>query len=55
MLDIVFYRGSHGIWIDGDINHGRTQNCQTYCNDPLTGGEEDFFIQHIEVWCFHDD
>lgn len=49
------FRGSYGLWIDGDIYLGRTQNCQTYANDPLTGGAEDFHIKHLEAWCFHDE
>lgn len=55
LVSILIFRGSYGIWLDGDLNHGRTQNCLTYANDPLTGALEDFQIDHIEIWSFHDD
>ncbi|XP_067934818.1 oxidation resistance protein 1-like isoform X2 [Watersipora subatra] len=46
--------GSYGLWLDEDIYLGRTQNCRTYANDPLTGNEEDFHIKRLEVWSFHE-
>jgi len=48
------YRGSYGLWLDGDIYHGRTQHCETFDNQPLTGDDddEDFIVKVIEVWGF---
>ncbi|CAH1774592.1 unnamed protein product [Owenia fusiformis] len=43
--------GSFGLWLDGDIYHGRTQHCDTYDNEPLTT-QEDFIVKGIEVWGF---
>ncbi len=40
-----------GLWLDRELNHGRTQNCQTYDNEPLTKSE-DFMIKAVEVWGF---
>jgi len=45
--------GKFGIWIDADLNQGRTQTCPTFDNDPLTR-EGDFTIQALECWAFTD-
>jgi hypothetical protein len=44
-------KGNYGLWLDGDLYHGRTQHCLTYNNDLLTVAE-DFTIKYVEVWCF---
>jgi len=44
-------RGVYGLWLDGDLYHGRTQWCMTYDNDLLTTSE-DFMIKCLEVWTF---
>jgi len=44
-------RGVFGLWLDGDLYHGRTQWCMTYDNDLLTASE-DFMIKCLEVWTF---
>ena len=46
-----YRRGVYGLWLDGDLYHGRTQPCLTYDNDLLTVAE-DFMIQCLEVWKF---
>jgi hypothetical protein len=46
--------GKFGIWIDSDLNQGRTQSCPTFDNEPLTK-EEDFTIQALECWAFTSD
>jgi len=46
-----FHRGSFGLWLDGDLYHGRTQSCETYDNDLLTVCE-DFVVQAVEAWGF---
>ena len=45
--------GKFGIWIDADLNQGRTQTCPTFDNEPLTR-EGDFTIQALECWAFTD-
>jgi len=50
-LSIGAGEGSFGLWLDGDLYHGRTQTCQTYDNDILTLNE-DFCIKAIECWGF---
>ena len=44
-------RGVYGLWLDGDLYHGRTQCCLTYDNDLLTVSE-DFMVQYLEIWTF---
>ncbi|XP_074656479.1 oxidation resistance protein 1-like [Tubulanus polymorphus] len=46
--------GSFGLWLDGDIYHGRSQKCETYDNDPLPG-QEDFIVKAFEAWGFFSD
>lgn len=51
---ILCFRGSCGLWMDEDLYRGRTQCCDTFSNDPLTGDKEDFIIKSIEVWSFNE-
>lgn len=43
--------GKFGLWLDGDLNQGRSQRCSTYANEPLAP-EEDFVIKTLECWAF---
>ncbi|CRK99248.1 CLUMA_CG012679, isoform B [Clunio marinus] len=43
--------GKFGLWLDGDLNQGRSQHCSTYSNEPLAP-EEDFVIKTLECWAF---
>ncbi|TKR69561.1 hypothetical protein L596_021702 [Steinernema carpocapsae] len=44
--------GHFGLWLDADLNHGSTQPCETFDNEPLTGGETDFLIYSVEAFGF---
>ncbi|KAE9412987.1 hypothetical protein Angca_010141 [Angiostrongylus cantonensis] len=45
--------GGHcGLWLDADLNHGRSQRCDTFDNEPLAGEKEDFIVQFIEAFGF---
>ncbi|VDO22257.1 unnamed protein product [Haemonchus placei] len=35
-----------------DLNHGRSQRCDTFDNEPLSGDKEDFIVQFIEAFGF---
>ena len=35
-----------------DLNHGRSQKCDTFDNEPLAGEKEDFIIQFVEAYGF---
>nr|XP_017009922.2 nuclear receptor coactivator 7 isoform X5 [Drosophila takahashii] len=43
--------GRFGLWLDGDLNQGRSQQCSTYGNEPLAP-QEDFVIKTLECWAF---
>ncbi|XP_063696016.1 oxidation resistance protein 1 isoform X3 [Culicoides brevitarsis] len=43
--------GKFGLWLDGDLNQGRSQHCSTYANEPLAP-QEDFVIKTLECWAF---
>ncbi|XP_021705746.1 oxidation resistance protein 1 isoform X9 [Aedes aegypti] len=43
--------GKFGLWLDGDLNQGRSQYCSTYSNEPLAP-QEDFVIKTLECWAF---
>ncbi|KAM4030319.1 TBC1 domain family member 24-like isoform 1-T2 [Anomaloglossus baeobatrachus] len=40
--------GGQALCVDSDLNNGRTEHCETFDNPPLC--EENFHIQHLEVW-----
>jgi len=45
--------GHYGLWLDADLNNGRSQKCATFDNEPLAGGlSEDFVIQFVEAFGF---
>ncbi|KAK6754730.1 hypothetical protein RB195_013610 [Necator americanus] len=44
--------GHYGLWLDADLNHGRSQRCDTFGNEPLAGEKEDFIVQFIEAFGF---
>lgn len=43
--------GNFGLWLDGDLCHGRSQPCKTFEN-PRLSREEDFVVKTIECWGF---
>ncbi|XP_066547588.1 oxidation resistance protein 1a isoform X2 [Amia ocellicauda] len=43
--------GEFGLWLDGDLYHGRSHSCKTFGNHTLSK-KEDFYVQDIEIWCF---
>ncbi|XP_051992343.1 oxidation resistance protein 1-like isoform X4 [Xyrauchen texanus] len=43
--------GEFGLWLDGDLYHGRTNSCKTFGN-PVLSKTEDFYVQAIEIWAF---
>ncbi|CAF1593353.1 unnamed protein product, partial [Didymodactylos carnosus] len=47
------HAGTYGLWLDGDLYHGRTCPSKTYDNDYLTRSE-DFIVDNIELWSFVD-
>lgn len=51
-LSIGASGGHYGLWLDADLNNGRTQPCETFQNEPLAGESEDFTIQFVEAYGF---
>uniref|UniRef100_A0A1E1XA43 Oxidation resistance protein 1 n=1 Tax=Amblyomma aureolatum TaxID=187763 RepID=A0A1E1XA43_9ACAR len=43
--------GQFGLWLDGDLFHGRSRRCKTYGNDVLSS-KEDFVVKALEAWGF---
>lgn len=43
--------GKFGLWLDGDLYLGRSEQCQTYGNEPLTPNV-DFVVKTLECWAF---
>lgn len=51
MIIQLNFSGKFGIWLDGDLNQGRTEACNTYGNEPLVN-EQDFVVKILECWAF---
>jgi len=43
--------GHAGLWLDADLNKGRTEECATFGNQPLVPSK-DFIIRNLECWAF---
>ncbi|KAI1289678.1 Oxidation resistance protein 1 [Halotydeus destructor] len=43
--------GHFGLWLDGDLYHGRSYPCNTFANLRLNS-EDDFVVKHLECWGF---
>lgn len=51
-LFVLFsFSGEFGLWLDGDLYHGRSHSCKTFGN-PMLSKKEDFYVQDIEIWAF---
>ena len=46
-----FSSGNFGLWLDGDLYHGRNHPCKTFGNTLLTL-REDFVVKNLECWGF---
>ncbi|VDK41828.1 unnamed protein product [Gongylonema pulchrum] len=44
--------GHYGLWLDADLNRGRSERCETFQNEPLCGDNEDFTVQFVEAFGF---
>ena len=47
----VCYSGAFALWLDDCLYRGRTDQCETFDNDPLTD-THDFVIDCLEAWSF---
>ncbi|XP_038847281.1 TBC1 domain family member 24 isoform X2 [Salvelinus namaycush] len=54
-IDSIIVGGGEGnaLYIDGELNHGRTARCTTFDNPPLCSTES-FQVALLEVWGFQD-
>lgn len=50
-LSVGGAEGKFAIFLDSNLNQGRSQACQTFKNLPLTP-KEDFIASHVELWTF---
>ena len=48
-IDVFDRNGKYGLWIDESLLYGKSQNCATFDNDPLSATEE-FDCSHVELW-----
>jgi len=51
LVGSLFFSGEFGLWLDGDLYHGRSHSCKTFGN-PMLSKKEDFYVQDIEIWAF---
>jgi hypothetical protein len=54
-LTVGASNGHFGIWLDSNLDQGRTEACETFGNEPLTKGfnlKGDFTVKSVECWTF---
>ena len=51
LTEKIFRNGSND-YFPADLNHGRSQKCDTFDNEPLAGEKEDFIVQFVEAYGF---
>lgn len=51
LFALLLLSGEFGLWLDGDLYHGRSHSCKTFGN-PMLSKKEDFYVQDIEIWTF---
>ena len=51
--NIFIFREGTGIFLDGNLEYGRTETCKTFQNPPLARNK-DFSISVVEVIGFND-
>lgn len=44
--------GGYGLWLDADLDHGRSSACETFDSEPLAGSATEFRCAEVEVWAF---
>ncbi|XP_070790593.1 TBC1 domain family member 24-like [Pituophis catenifer annectens] len=44
--------GGQALYVDANLNHGRTEHCETFDNPPLC--QQNFQVQLLEVWGFQN-
>ncbi|XP_025090916.1 oxidation resistance protein 1-like isoform X2 [Pomacea canaliculata] len=52
-ISIGASEGKFGLWLDGDLYHGRSHRCSTFDNEVLSSSE-DFLLKGLEAWSFGD-
>ena len=44
--------GKSAIWLDEELNRGRSESCKTFDSPQLNKGNEDFTLKTLECWAF---
>lgn len=42
--------GHYGLWLDDNLEHGVSEKCQTFGNEPLSDEGKKFEVLGVELW-----
>lgn len=42
--------GHYGLWLDTSLEHGVSESCPTFGNEPLSDEGKKFEVLGVEVW-----
>jgi hypothetical protein len=49
-LIVLLRDGHYGLWLDASLEHGISDSCPTFGNEPLSEDGKKFDVLGVEIW-----